>query len=147
MTVIPKNRAPIASVATTSISVVEGGNVELDASSSSDPDGDSVAYSWSQTSGTSVSLSNSSSAIASFTAPQVSASTNLGFQVVVTDGPLESSANVTVTVTNQATTTPPTTTTPPATGGGGGGSIGYFGLLFLMLIAYRRRETPAKITR
>jgi hypothetical protein len=61
--------------------------VDLDGSGSSDPDGvDTItAYQWTQTSGPSVSLSNPHSAHASFRAPDVTDTTTVAFNLVVTD--------------------------------------------------------------
>ncbi|WP_251358713.1 serine protease [Kangiella sp. TOML190] len=100
------NRAPVASVASSSLTANENTNVTLDASSSSDPDGDTLTYVWTQTVGPNVNLSGASSAQASFTAPDVSAETDLEFEVTVTDPDgLNSTATVAVRVTvNQAPT-------------------------------------------
>ncbi len=78
--------------------VNEGALVTLNGTSSSDPDGNPISFSWTQTAGPAVTLSNSSSATPTFTAPQVSTSTVLTFQLVVNDG-LLSSAPDTVNVT------------------------------------------------
>ncbi|MCO7225172.1 Ig-like domain-containing protein [Pleionea sp. CnH1-48] len=125
------NSAPVARVASASISVVEGGSVSLDASSSSDPDNDTLTYAWTQTSGPSVTLSNASSAQASFTAPTVTANTSMAFQVTVTDtSGATDTASVNVTVTNQST----------GNGGGGGGGAFGAGLLALLLLGRRRSK-------
>ena len=66
--------------------VISGATVSLDGSGSSDSDGSIVSYSWEQIAGDiTVSLANASSAIASFTAPMVSVSTVLQFQLSVSD--------------------------------------------------------------
>ncbi len=94
------NRAPTASVASSSITANENTGITLDASSSSDPDGDTLTYSWVQTMGTAVNLSGASSAQANFTAPDISSPTTLGFEVTVKDPDgLESKATVSVNVT------------------------------------------------
>ncbi len=128
------NTAPAAAVASSSLTVNEGTSVSLDASSSSDPDGDTLTFAWSQTSGPSVSINNASSSTASFTAPQVSSATTLGFEVTVTD-PSGESAKASVSVTVNDVPAPPS---GGDSGGGGSASLGLLGLLGLMLVRRRR---------
>ena len=83
--------------------VNEGDSVELDASASSDLEDEtiSLAYSWQQvdSSGYTITLSGANTATPSFTTPEVSANTDLIFQLTVTDSLGKSSdANVTITV-------------------------------------------------
>ena len=83
--------------------VDEGDTVQLDASASSDLEDEdsSLAYSWQQvdSSGYSITLSNPTTATPSFTVPEVTADTDLIFQLTVTDSLSKSSdANVTITV-------------------------------------------------
>ncbi len=131
---VEANVAPNAQVAQATITVNEGAAVNLNASNSSDANGDSLTYSWVQTSGGAVTLNNASTSSASFTAPQVTATTSYAFEVTVSDGELEDKAIVTVNVNN---TTPPPE--PPASGGGGG-STGILALLGLSLLAISRRR-------
>ncbi len=91
------NHAPVASAGSTQI-VTSGAFINLNASDSYDPDGDSLTYVWSEVSGPAVTIMNSHSAIASFTAPAFSNNTNLNFKVTVSDGQLNSSASVIITV-------------------------------------------------
>ncbi len=130
---VEANAAPNARVAQASITVTEGASVNLDAGSSTDPNSDSLSFSWEQTSGPAVTLSNADSALASFTAPEVTATTSFAFEVTVTDGEFESKASVTVSVNNSAPA-------PTPGGGGGGGSTGLLTLLALSLLGLRRRR-------
>jgi hypothetical protein len=77
-------QAPTASAGNNQ-TVVEGSGVTLDGSASGDTGGSIVSYSWVQTSGTAVTLSNANTVTASFTAPGVSATTELIFTLTVTD--------------------------------------------------------------
>lgn len=91
------NQAPIANAGPDQ-TVNEGAVVTLNGTGSSDPDGNPLTFSWTQTAGPTVTLSNPASATPTFTAPQVSTSTVLTFQLVVNDGSL-SSAPDTVNIT------------------------------------------------
>ena len=94
----PPNRAPTANAGADQ-SVGESVTVNL-SGNGSDPDGDSLTYSWSQTGGQSVSITNSDMASASFTAPEVTAGSpeTLTFRLTVSDGPLASTDDVDVLV-------------------------------------------------
>ena len=85
VTITVENNEPPTAEAGAAQVVVEGNSVTLDGSSSSDSDGSIVSYSWEQTSGDQVALANSASVTTSFTAPEVDTSTNLDFQLTVTD--------------------------------------------------------------
>jgi len=83
--VLEPNRAPTA-VTANNFSVNENAQVTLDGSASNDSDGTISSYSWTQIAGSPVVVINSpTAAVASFTAPEVTESTSLTFNLVVTD--------------------------------------------------------------
>jgi len=79
--------------------VQSGEQVQL-AGSASDPEGMSIQTTWSQTAGTGVSLSDVHALDPTFTAPQVSGSEVLTFELSASDGVGSSSDSVNVTVFN-----------------------------------------------
>jgi hypothetical protein len=95
---IVNNTAPVAN-AGTDRSVITGTSATLSGAASRDVDGTIASYAWTQTAGTTVTLSTSGSD-ATFTAPNVVASTVLTFQLIVTDnlGAVSSPDTVNVTV-------------------------------------------------
>jgi Bacterial Ig domain/Right handed beta helix region len=95
---IVANQPPVAN-AGQSLTVTSGTIVSLNGTSSFDPDGDSISYHWAQTAGPSVTLSNSAAASPVLTAPAVQGLTILTFQLTVSDGLVDSSASVNITVT------------------------------------------------
>ncbi|MGI9258676.1 MAG: PKD domain-containing protein, partial [Gammaproteobacteria bacterium] len=94
------NSAPTASAGTDQ-AVDEQTNVSLSGAGSQDPDGTIAGYLWSQLSGTTVALQNSVAETASFTAPALSVSEILSFQLRVTDN-----GNVSAVDTIQVTVNP-----------------------------------------
>jgi hypothetical protein len=93
----PVNQPPVASAGANQ-TVDEGAGVTL-AGSGTDVDGVIASYAWTQTAGPSVTISSATSAVASFTAPQVSADTSLTFRLTVTDNAgATGTATTTVTV-------------------------------------------------
>jgi subtilisin-like proprotein convertase family protein len=92
------NRPPVASAGADQV-VATGATVTLTALGSSDPDNDPLMFAWAQTGGPSVTLSATNQRDVTFTAPAVSASTDLQFQVTVSDTRMGvSNASVKVTV-------------------------------------------------
>ena len=75
--------------------------------SGTDTDGTIASYAWVQTAGPAVTLTNANAAVATFTAPAVTASTVLTFQLTVTDN-LGATGTATVNVTVQHVNVPPT---------------------------------------
>lgn len=128
--VIPSGTLPVAVLSSTTLSVDEASIVTLDASNST---GTSISYLWQQMSGPSVSLQNETTARASFTAPDVSVTTPLTFQLTVTDNIGNTDiATETVNVNNKIS--------PPVASNGGGGSLGYLFLLLLFIPIILRLE-------
>ena len=127
-----RNRAPV-SVAESVVTAASGALVTLDGSRSSDPDGDALSYRWTQTAGTAVTLNDADQAIATFTAPTLSADSRLRFELVVSDpAGLSNTSTASVTVLKSITTS--------ASGGNGGGATGWPMLIVLLTSAavYRR---------
>jgi LmbE family N-acetylglucosaminyl deacetylase len=92
------NQAPTADAGNDQ-TVTRQATVTLDGSGSSDPNGDSLTYQWTQTAGPSVTLSDPTAVKPTFTAPATSAT--LTFQLVVSDGKLNSSpSGVSISVTS-----------------------------------------------
>jgi hypothetical protein len=124
--IIPDNRAPVANAGNDQ-TVNEGSTVTLNGTGT-DIDGDSLSISWRQTDGTTVTIVNGQ-----FTAPNVTVTETLTFEVTVSDGELSSTDTVTVTVNNLAAITTKESS--------GGGSFGWFGLLFISLIVFGKKRS------
>jgi len=91
------NQAPVANAGSNQ-SVSSGAVVNLNGSASTDPEGAALTFQWTQTAGPTVSLSSATSATPSFAAPTVSVATDLTFTLAVSDGLLQSTASVTISV-------------------------------------------------
>ena len=84
-------------------SVNEGATVTLDGSASNSPSGNTLSYSWQQVGASGVSLSDASSATATFV-PEVSADTQLTFELSVTDSSGASASDQVLIAVNNAPT-------------------------------------------
>jgi VCBS repeat-containing protein len=105
-------------------SINEGAAANLPGSGS-DPDGTIASYAWAQTAGPTVALSGANAATASFTAPQVTASTVLTFRLTVTDNAgATASDTVNVTVNDVPVANQPPLVTSACVGTPAGTPIG-----------------------
>ncbi|WP_308809543.1 myxosortase-dependent M36 family metallopeptidase [Archangium lansingense] len=91
------NRAPV--VMASSVTVDERSTATLHATAS-DADGDGLTYAWTQQSGTPVVLSGADTATVTFSTGEVNADSVFTFRVMVFDGHVSASQDVTVTVRN-----------------------------------------------
>lgn len=105
---VRSNGIPLA-VAFVTPSASEGDRVVLDGSKRYDPDGypRALSYKWVQTRGVPVTIIDGSSAIASFVAPHINATQQLGFQLTVSDGQYSSTSDVYITLTMSVQNIPP----------------------------------------
>jgi hypothetical protein len=93
----PPNQAPTVTIASET-NYNEETTVSISANAT-DSDGSIASYQWTQTSGDELSLIDSDSATMSFTAPTITSSITLGFEVTVTDDDsATATASVTVTI-------------------------------------------------
>ncbi|HEX8697369.1 MAG TPA: myxosortase-dependent M36 family metallopeptidase [Myxococcaceae bacterium] len=95
------NRKPVAAPQAPATVAERSGPVTLNGAGSTDADGETLSYQWTQRSGPTVALSSATAASPTFDAPEVTADTQLSFELVVNDGLENSTAQtVAVTVTN-----------------------------------------------
>lgn len=99
------NRPPVAN-AGVDFAVDEGAQATLNSSASTDPDMNMLTATWTQVSGPAVTLVNGNQ----FTAPPVTADTDLVFSLVVNDGTVDSLAADEVMVTVRNLNAPPVVT-------------------------------------
>jgi hypothetical protein len=93
ITVDPANQSPVADAGADQ-TVRSGDTVVLDGRGSADPEGAPLTYRWTQVAGTNVPLSDAFAVQPVFEAPMVlSPSETLAFELVVSDGVLESTAD------------------------------------------------------
>ena len=113
VTVMPRvtNTAPVADAGPDQ-SVEPPETVALNGAGSSDSDGDALTYSWTQLSGTTVTLDNANTATPTFDAAAVTTSTDLTFQLTVSDGLATHSDQVVVTLQPPSPNSAPTVTVP-----------------------------------
>jgi hypothetical protein len=101
------NDPPTVTLSASASSVQPDQQVTLTADAT-DPDGDTLAYDWTQTAGPSVTLTDSSTATPEFTAPDISESTTLTFEIEVSDGNGNSvTETVSITVEPESTSSLP----------------------------------------
>lgn len=106
---------PPVAIATAPSPVSPGILVRLDGSRSSAPAGGSLSYKWQQVSGIEVTLSDADKVVATFTAPAVSTTSSLVFQLTVTTiGGLTASCQAVVTVAIVSPPPGPSATAVPA---------------------------------
>ena len=98
------NDPPVSAPAVSPLSALEDELVTLDGTLSSDPNGDTLTYTWAQTGGNPVTLSDVNAVMPTFTAPTVSnaqGSSTLTFNLTVSDGELQDTKNVDITVSHR----------------------------------------------
>lgn len=145
-----QNAAPVAAVAQGSMTVESGATVTLDASTSTDADMDTLTYQWTQVANDApqVTIDNATSAEASFTAPDVSADTQITLEVTVTDtSGSTSTAQVQVTVQAPAPAPAPAPTPAPApqNSSSGGSTSGILAVCMALMVL--RRFTSSRFTK
>jgi hypothetical protein len=98
------NDPPVSAPAVSPASALEGELVTLDGTLSSDPNLDTLTYTWAQTGGNPATLSDIHAVMPTFTAPTVSnaqGSSTLTFTLTVSDGELQDTKNVDITVSHR----------------------------------------------
>ena len=117
VTVLRINQVPIADAGGSQV-VGAGATSAVNGRDSFDPDGDELTFRWEQTSGTAAELGDSTLSRLVFTAPDVEVDEDLVFELVVSDGELDSPpANVTVQVIGRHVIEPPVNRRPRAEAG------------------------------
>ncbi len=107
----PVNQPPVAATPASIVADL-GTKVFLSGAGSFDPDGDALIFSWTQLDGPAVTLTDANTATPSFTLPTGDTALALRFQLVVSDGALDSLPAETIVAGNATATSPlPTITT------------------------------------
>ena len=107
------NKPPVAN-AGADRTVAAGAAGTLNGAASSDPDDGIASYAWKETAGTTVAITGANTVAARFTAPNVTTSTVLTFQLTVTDRrPQSATDTINVTVTPASTNQPPVANAGP----------------------------------
>ncbi|MEC7290508.1 MAG: hypothetical protein VXW22_10515 [Pseudomonadota bacterium] len=94
------NQPPVVSVVVSDTTPNEGQSFTFDARASSDPNGDPLTFMWTQTGGTTFEITDAKSPLQTFAIPELSESSDVTFEVEVSDGELASTGTFTVTLTN-----------------------------------------------
>lgn len=147
------NAYPSIKLNSDNFEVTEGQSLVIDASASTDPDGDTLSFNYAQVAGPTQLLGNNTSAIASFTAPEVSETTEFSYLLEAKDYyGFSDKRTIVIRVNNRPAVSSAMShssvpkQTSGSTSGGGGGSTS---LLLILLLAtgygyrtsYRNRKT------
>jgi len=127
------NTPPVVTPVATEVTVDENGQATLSVDVSDQNPEDTLTFSWTQVSGPTASISGADTATITVTPPAVTATTNLVFEVAVSDGTNVTTSQITLVVNNVS---PPPTTTPDS--GSSGGSMPWYSVLLLPLVWLRR---------
>ena len=101
----PVNQPPVA-MTPASVLADLGTKVFLSGAGSFDPDGDALMYSWTQLDGPAVTIADANTATPSFTLPTSDAALAFRFQLIVSDGALDSLPVETLVTANTTATSP-----------------------------------------
>ena len=94
------------------LTVAEGATVTLSGTATDDDPGDTLTYEWTHDSALAITIAGSDSLSASFAAPDVAADTTITVTLTVSDGTVDVSDALQVTITDSAAI-PPGTNSPP----------------------------------
>ncbi|MEO1405861.1 MAG: hypothetical protein AAFV54_05145 [Pseudomonadota bacterium] len=97
---VSTNTAPVATILTDNATPDEGQPFMVDASSSTDPDNDNLTFMWTQTAGPDLEITDPTSPTQSFTAPELTETVMVTFEVEVSDGELVNTATVNIQLVN-----------------------------------------------
>ena len=91
---------PVARARAERTTVCGGDHVKLSGTTSEDPCGNNVGYDWRKTGGIPVDLLDANTATPSFTAPKVTQTTDVTFELTVTNGTFSDTDTITITIVN-----------------------------------------------